>query len=351
MMVRLIAVAAAATTCLAYAASDGPEPAAGQTVVVEVGGAKLTMADLEQKSGPALFQARTNYYEAERQAIQKMVDDYLLEQQARKEGVSVTELLERHVNAPASKEPSEDALRTYYDGVDTTEPYEAVRGKIIEVLKQRRTAKAREAYMQSLRSAANIVLTLPPPRAPISMKDVPLRGPANAPVTLLEYADFECPYCQQIHPVLQRIETEFKDKLAFAYKDYPLPMHPDAEKAAEAAHCAAAQGKYWEYHDTLFDKKQLSVASLKETARALHLDGTAFDACLDGGKMAGVVKDQMSEAQAFGMQGTPSILVNGRFVTGNLTYERLHGVIMEELSAATAAQADAGGKSHTHGER
>jgi protein-disulfide isomerase len=263
--------------------------------------------------------------------------------------VSVTELLERHVNAPASKEPSEEALRTYYDGVDTTETYEAVRGKIIEALKQRRIAKAKDAYLQSLRSAANIMLLLPPPRAPISMKDVPLRGPANAPVTMLEYADFECPYCQQIQPVLQRLETEFKGKLAFAYKDFPLPMHPDAPKAAEAAHCAAAQGKYWEFHDKIFDNKQLSVPALKETARTLHLDGAAFDACLDSGKMAGVVKDQAAEATAYGMQGTPSILVNGRFVSGTLTYERLHGVIMEELSAAAAAQADAAGKSHTHG--
>jgi len=341
----------AVAVVLPCAASDPQTAPGSQTVVVEVSGVNLTLTDLEQKNGPALFQARTTYYESERRAVEGLIDDYLLEQQARKEGVTVAELLDRHVNSAASKEPSEEALRVYYDGVDTTEPYEAVRSKIIDTLKQRRIAKAKAAYMQSLRAAAGpIVMRLAPPRAPVSMKDVPVRGAAGAPVTVLEYADFECPYCQQIYPVLEKLQTEFQGKIAFGYKDFPLPMHPDAQKAAEAAHCAAAQGKYWEYHGMLFQKKELSVASLKGYARDLKLDGAAFDACLDASKMAPLVGAQAAEAQAFGMQGTPSILVNGRFVGGNLTYERLHAVIMEELSAAMAAQAEVSGKS-AHGER
>jgi protein-disulfide isomerase len=152
---------------------------------------------------------------------------------------------------------------------------------------------------------------------------------------ILEYADYECPYCQQIHPVLDRIEAEFKGKLAFAFKDYPLPMHADAQKAAEAAHCAGAQNRYWEYHDLLFNKKQLTLASLKDYARDLKLNTAAFDACLDGGQMVPAVKDQADEAQAFGLQGTPTILVNGRFVSGNMSYEKLHSVITEELNSTS----------------
>jgi len=318
---------------VSFAASDNAGVPSPGAAVVEVDGVKLGMADLEKKSAPALFQARTTYYEAERRAIEGMVDDYLLERQAHREGVTVPELLKRHVDSAVGKDPSEESLRVYYEGVDTTEPYEVVRVKIIDAIRQRRMMKAKTAYIQSLRSQVPIALLLEPPRAPISMKDVPVRGVTAPRVTMLEYADFECPYCQQIYPVLQRLETEFQGKLALAYKDYPLPMHPDAQKAAEAAHCAGAQGKYWEFHDILFTKKQLAQANLKQYARDLKLDPSAFDTCLDGGNMAGVVGEQAAEAQALGVQGTPTILVNGRMVNGNLTYEKLHALIVEELNS------------------
>src|SRR5215472_11356116 len=289
---------AAACNGVLYADSDAAAVPGADAVILEINGAKLTVADLEKKHAAALFQAQTTYYEAQRRVIEGMIDDYLLEQQARKEGVTVSRLLELHVNATIAKDPSEETLRVYYEGVDTAEPFDAVREKIVDSLRQRRIAKAKTAYVQSLRSQTSIVLRLPPPRDPLSMKDVPVRGVASPRVTLLEYADYECPYCQQIHPVLDRLESEFKGKLALAYKDYPLPMHPDAPKAAEAAHCAGAQGKYWEYHDTLFTTKQLGIPALKQHARDLKLDTAAFDTCLDKGQMSTVVNDQAAEAQA-----------------------------------------------------
>jgi len=198
--------------------------------------------------------------------------------------------------------------------------------------------------MQSLRSQSTLILRLAPPRAPISMKDVPLRGEAGAAVTVLEFADYECSYCQQIHPVLQRIEKDFKGKIAFAYKDYPLPMHPYAPKAAEAAHCAGAQGKYWEYHDILFEKKQLAPDALKAYARDLKLDASKFNACLDSGQTNTIVSAHTAEAQSLVLQGTPTVLVNGRLLTGDLSYEKLRAVILEELSATGGpAQAAARG--------
>lgn len=328
-----IVLATLATTFYASGATPESDPGAGNdAVLVELNGARITQADLELKRPSAMFQARLNFYEAERKALIDLVDEQLLEQQAAKERLPVTQLLERHVNSTIAKDPSDEALRVYYEGVDTTEPYEAVRDKIIDALRQRRIAKAKAAYLQSLRAASPITIRLAPPRAPISMTDIPVRGPASARITLLEFADYECPYCQQIQPVLSRIETEFKDKLAFAYKDYPLGMHPEAPKAAEAAHCAGAQGKFWEFHDLVFANKRLDVANLKSDARDLKLDTTAFDACLEKGQMAGMVKDETAEAQTLGLQGTPTLFVNGRYVK-DITYEGIRGVISEELSA------------------
>jgi predicted DsbA family dithiol-disulfide isomerase len=336
MIVGVLAATAMLSAAPAGASSKDDDP-----VLVEVNGVKLTLSDLEPKSSTALFQARTTYYETERKVIEDAVDQYLLDQQARKEGVTVPQLYEKHVNTTIAPDPSEEALQVYFEGLDTTEPYVAVRGKIVDALRQRRIAKAKLAYLKSLRNQGPIVILLEPPRAPISMKDVPVRGEPGARVSVVEFADYECPYCQQIQPVLASIETEFKGKITLAYKDFPLPMHPSAPKAAEAAHCAGAQGKYWEYHDTLYAKKQLDVASLKTYAGDLKLDTAAFATCLDKGQMAGQVSEQASEAQSLALQGTPTFLVNGRMVNGALSYEKLRAVILEELSASGGSQATA----------
>jgi protein-disulfide isomerase len=322
----------AATFCASGATPPADPATGGDAVLVELKGAQITQADLELKRPSAMFQARTSFYEAERKVLLDLVDEQLLEQQAAKEGLSVPQLLERHVNTTIAKDPPEEALRVYYEGVDTKEPYESVRPKILDAIRDRRIAKAKAAYMQSLRAETPAIIRLAPPRAPISMKEVAVRGAANPRITLLEFADYECPYCQQIEPILARIETEFKDELTFAYKDYPLGMHPEAPKAAEAAHCAGVQGKFWEYHDLIFANKRMDMTNLKSDAQDLKLDTTAFEACLAKDQTAGLVKESSSEAQTLGLQGTPTLFVNGRYVS-NTSYEGIRAVITEELSA------------------
>jgi protein-disulfide isomerase len=179
------------------------------------------------------------------------------------------------------------------------------------------------------------------------MKDLSIREQGNPKVTLLEFGDYECPYTQQAQAIVARLEAEFKGRIAFVYKDFPLPMHAHAEKAAEASHCAAEQGKYWELHDLMFATKQLDPDALKKDANELKLDTTAFNACLDNGKTADAVKAQLSEAQALGLQGAPSFFVNGRAVANS--YDKIRAVIGEELSApsdrtAAASVAPTAGK-------
>jgi len=147
----------------------------------------------------------------------------------------------------------------------------------------------------------------------VSLDRTPVRGPQNAALTIVEYADFECPYCQQMQPALDKLEAEYKGKIAFAYKDVPLPMHPHAQKASEAAHCAGVQDKFWEYHDLLLQTKALELPQLKAGARTLGLDGAAFDKCLDSGEQVEVVKKSLDEAQRLGLQGTPSFFSQRTF--------------------------------------
>jgi protein-disulfide isomerase len=304
------------------------------TPLAEVNGVKLTLGDFEQKSSAPLFQARNVYYEAQRKALDEFVNQYLLEARALRENVSVEELLQRHVLNTIAKDPTEESLRVYYEGVETNQPFEAVRDKILDHLRQSRIAKAKANYLQSLRSQAHVALMLAPPRLNISLENAPVLGPRNAPVTLIEYGDFECAYCQQVYPELKKLEAAYNGKLAVVFKDLPLPMHPQAQKAAEAAHCAGSQGKYWEYHDLLFSSKRLDIPALKEQALALHLDNAGFNKCLDSGEQAAAVKTQALEGQKFGLSGTPSFFINGRFLTGAIGYEAFRAVVDEELEAA-----------------
>ena len=304
--------------------------------LAEIDGVKLTRTEFEQRYVARLFQARNNYHESERKALDEFIESFLLERAAKKEGLTVEKLLEKHVNNKVAADPSDEALKVYFEGVETQDSFEAVKGKIVDSLRQRRMAKLKLAYMAKLKNESTIMLMMAPPRANLSMKDMPVRGPQNAAVTLVEYADYECPYCLQIQPVLQRLEAEYKGKLAFVYKDAPLPMHASAQKAAEATHCAADQGKYWELHDMLLAKKSLEVSALKEHARSLKLDGAAFDKCLDSDSKADFVKSSLNEAQTMGVQGTPSFFVNGRAINGVANYERIKEMIEEELSNIAA---------------
>lgn len=300
--------------------------------VVEIDGVKMSMADVERKKLGAIFQAKNTFYQAERKALEDFVDDYLLERQAARENLTVEQLLDKHVNKVVdANPPSEEALRLYYEGVNTPESYEAIRPKIIDHIRELRLQKTKTAYMKSLRSEANVSMHLPMSRMTVAMDNTPVRGDSHARVTVVEYADYECPVCQQFEPTLSRLEQEFKGRIVIGYKDVPLPMHSHAEKAAEAARCAAAQGKFWEYHDALFTTKQLDTDQLKAHARNLSLDGKKFDACLDSGEQARVVKKDYDEAQSLQLQGTPSFLINGRFFSGGMPYDQLKALIEEEL--------------------
>src|SRR5207237_9691828 len=132
----------------------------------------------------------------------------LLEMQADREHVSVEQLLQREVTGRV-KDPTQDQLEVFYEGLKTTEPFDAVRDKILGTIRQIRLGTARNAYLQSLRSEANIRIALTPPNADVAADNAQQRGTANAPVRIVEFADYECPYCQAVHPEVKKLQEEF----------------------------------------------------------------------------------------------------------------------------------------------
>ena len=333
-----------AVVCSSLCSASFAQAPSSDTVLVEVDGTKLTSSDIERERPTVFFHARNTFYEGQKKAILAFVDDYLLKRQAQKENVTVDQLLERHVNNVIAKDPPEAALRVYYEGVDTAEPYEAVRGQIIARIREIRLAKAKSSYLQSLRAQAKVELRLTPPRAEVATKEIPVRGTANALVTIAEYADYECPYCQQAEPTIRKVLAEYDGKVAFSYKDVPLPMHAHAQKASEAAQCAGDQGMFWEFHDLLYASRQLELSQLKADARQLKLDGEVFDKCLDSGEKVERVKSQLGEGQALGLEGTPSFFVNGRFVSGNVGFDDWRRIIDDEIAVSSARAKPAAGE-------
>jgi predicted DsbA family dithiol-disulfide isomerase len=330
---HLLALMLAFEYCPAHAATPVQE------TTLEIDGKVFSAAELQKNNLKAVFQARNALFEAEKKATDEFINQYVLERQATKENLTVEQLLEKHVWSTLPADPSDEGLRAYYDGLDTPESFEAVKDKIRDHIRDRRKAKAKTAYVQALREKARISLWMAPPRAPIAVGDAPVRGDAGSPVTVIEYADYECPYCQQIKPVVDRITKEYKGRITFAFKDVPLPMHANAQKAAEAAHCAGAQGKFWEYHDRLFATKQFAADLLKQHAQVLALDQAAFDRCLESGTQAQRIREHVNEAQSIGLPGTPGFFVNGRFLNGAVDYQTLRKVIEEELKLAGAGSA------------
>jgi len=308
------------------------QTAESKQVIAEVGGQTLSFEDLQQQQGGKLLQARYQYYMNQRKALDQLIDDKLIEIEAKNRQLSADQLLNTVVYKDL-KDPTEDQLQVYYEGMEATEPYESVRDRVLEHIRGLRREKARAADVKQLRSSASVQVLLAPPFADVNLKDAYVHGTKNAPVTLVEFADYECPYCQKITPELQKLEKEYGDQLAVVYKDFPLPMHHTSQKAAEAARCAGEQGKFWEYHDVLFYSKQLQVADLKADARVLKLDGDRFDKCLDDGAEATPVKKSLEEAQKLGLTGTPSFFVNGHFFSGAADYAVLKEMV--DLQRAT----------------
>ena len=187
--------------------------------------------------------------------------------------------------------------------------------------------------------AANIVGVTAP--VDVEIGDSPILGDKDAPVTIVEFSDYECPYCgRHFTDTYPQIKSNYIDtgEVNLVFKNFPLNFHPNAQKAAEAAECAREQGKFWEMHDKLFENQvTLSVENYKIWAKGLGLDAGKFNTCLDTGKMAKVVQDDLKYGQEIGVQGTPAFFIgNGdsyTMVSGAQPYSAFEQVIEAKLAA------------------
>jgi protein-disulfide isomerase len=213
------------------------------------------------------------------------------------------------------------------------QPLEAIGPRIKEFLVAQNEAQARQATLDALQAKTKVEIHLDAPRAPVTVRDgEPMKGPANAPITVVEYSEFQCPFCSRVGPTIQQVMSTYGDKVRLVFRDYPLPFHDKARGASQAAQCAHAQGKFWEYHDKLFaNQSALDTPNLKQYAADLGLDTAKFNQCIDEGRFADVVERNYNEGQTLGVSGTPAFFINGRFLSGAQPFEAFQQIIDEEL--------------------
>lgn len=307
--------------------------------VITVNGVAILCSELVEETKISLLHAEAEYREKirdlQQQSLAEMIDEKLLAQEMKGSEQKIEEFIGTHVRAePVSQE---EMLAFYKQAVENGEklpPYEEVKSELAAFINEQKQKGALANYRGSLRAKATIDVTMPILLPPVFDVDATgqSKGPDSAQITIVEFSDFECGYCGQAEPTIQKVLSTYGDKVRLVYRDLPLPIHPAAIKAAEATHCAQVQGKYWEMHAKLFaNQRALGVSALKAYAGELELEQAKFDACLDGGDKQKIVSDSTEEANRLGIGGTPAFFVNGRFLSGAQPYERFAELIDHEL--------------------
>ncbi|MDX2020415.1 MAG: thioredoxin domain-containing protein [Deltaproteobacteria bacterium] len=323
----------------AAASTGGVDPA---KTVATIDGQEVKMAEVDELAKADLGRADAEHAERvhgiRSQALTSLVEKRLIEKKAKAENITPEQLIEREVNAKAPK-PTDKEIQELYDRTKASgrplPPIEQVREDITKFLTGRKSQDIRDNFINGLKAASKVEIKLPPlllPKVQVAAEG-PSKGEASAPVTIVEFSDFECPFCSRAEESVKKVMEAYKGKVRLFYRDFPLPFHSKAQKASEAALCAGEQGKYWEMHETLFANQQaLEVPALKEHAKKLSLDGKKFNECLDSGRTASQVEASKKAGEAVGVTGTPAFFINGRMISGAQPFEKFKEVIDNELA-------------------
>jgi protein-disulfide isomerase len=341
----LIAWCAASAAPGGMAAAAQASAASDRDVIATVDGKRLTEAEFVAQDQEA-FDKQQNEFETRRhklqlaieqarydlleQKLQRFLDQRALELEAGSRGITTDAVL-AELQVPAVTEQEQ---RELYESrkAETTASFEQVQVEITQFLADEHKVEATRRFYDALRARHGIVELLSPYRLPVAATG-PALGKPDAPVTIVEFADFQCPFCRAAEATLHTVMARHPDDIRLVFRHLPLAnVHPNALIAAEAGVCADHQGKFWTMHDAMFaDQSALGGVGLKATAQRLGLDADAFASCLtDPATKAAVVADARA-ADALNISGTPYFLINGRPLNGALPAGRFESLITDEL--------------------
>jgi protein-disulfide isomerase len=332
-----------ATLCPAQAK---PQTRPDEPIAV-VAGQPIYEQDLMSAIGAGLLDLRKQEYKLKSDALNQSIRKKLIEVEANRKDLSTEAFLKQEVDSKIS-DPSDGEAKGYYLAVknQTTLPFDQIKSQVKQLLKSAEIEQARERYAGSLRDKAEVSILLQPPVIQVDYDRARVKGNADAPITIVEFADFQCPFCSRVQPLLNDVLVKYKGKVKLAYRDFPLSqIHQHADMAAEASRCALTQGKYWEMHDAMFaDQSKLDGAALVKTAAGLGMDQNSFESCLKSGRYKAVVQQDVQAGSEAGVNATPTFFINGEFLSGVRSDADFIKIIDRQLSAS-------GGKSSTHASR
>ncbi|MDP2344501.1 MAG: DsbA family protein [Deltaproteobacteria bacterium] len=328
------------TTCSAASLALGDE-----TPVAVFDGKTLTYKDLGPEVKKAEEKALRQYCDAvagvRRIALENHVTETLVGVEAKKAGKTNEEWVRGEVEKRVP-EPTEADVQAFYDKQkaamgDQLPPLEMVKPQVVGFLKREKSEAAVEEVISGLVKTATVVKKLPDVRSPpidlSASKTTAVKGKAGAKVKVVEFADFQCPYCTKAADIVKELSTKYGDRVEFQYRHFPLrQMHPQAQRASEIAQCSGEQGKFWEVHDALYaNQSALDEENAKRLAKEAGVDETKLTECLAAGRGAAQVDEDFAKGELAGVEGTPSFFINGRSFTGNPTVAGLASAIEEEL--------------------
>ena len=316
-------------------ASASEVKAAGAPIAI-IEGQPIFQTDLTGATAAKLLQIRQQEYEAESQALNALIRQKLVENEARKQGITVDQLYQKEVDSKIA-DPSDAEAHGYYFAVksQTTMPFATVEPQIKRIMKQAQIQDARDQYADSLRAKSEISILLRPPTVDTGKNDpARIEGDPDAPITIVEFGDYQCPYCGRAESTVQDLLKKYSGKVKLAFRDFPLSaIHPFADGAAEASRCAEAQNKFWPMHDAMYaNQSKLTQDDLIKTASSLGMNGDTFASCMKADTYKAAIQQDMETGQKAGVTGTPAFFINGRFLNGSLPEEQFEEIIKSELA-------------------
>ncbi len=334
--------------CSSSTQATAPSNAAKTTpdapaVVATWSGGEILSTELDETISTELTKIEAEYvtssHEARQNGLDALLGEKVLEAEAKKRGLDGVEaLLKAEINDKLS-EPTEEEIKSFYTVMARRmggRSIDEVRPAIVGEIKRRATAERFETFMGEMRRAYAVKTSLPAPempRIPVSVDDDPFIGPEDAPITIVQFAEFQCPYCGRAKDVIDQLMEKYEGKIKMVYRDFPLSFHDRAIPAAIAANCAGEQGQYWPMFDLLMsNQRALTDADLTGHATKLSLDLDKWNTCREDPAQAQEVQKDFEDGSKAGVQGTPAFFINGIFLNGAVPLEQFTAIIDAELA-------------------
>jgi protein-disulfide isomerase len=325
----------------AAAAAQSSAPPKDNSLLATVDGLRVTEDDLAPLVAGQLRPLRDQEYQIKKKALDTLISQKVVEAEAKKKGLTTEKLYEQEVDSKVA-DPTDVELNAIYavQREQLNGPFEQVKAQLAQNLKRAKTQQARQEYATRLREQAKLTVLLSPPRVEVEFDPARVRGNAKAKVMIVEFSDFQCPFCGQVQSTLKNVLARHEGTVAIAFRDMPVTqIHPMALGAAEAARCAGEQGKFWEMHDLMFaDQGGLDRNGLIAKAAKLQLDAKQFEGCLSSEKYKAEIQQDNQEGFRAGVSGTPGFFINGIFMSGAQPESAFEKAIEEQLTSAATAK-------------